>query len=75
MLLFSTAIKLNTLKNIKQFELRKSESWPKIHKEKTKYMTNHAGSEDTLLPYKLSAASLLILTHGSFGLTKHWPCL
>ena len=35
-------------KTFKQNELRKSESWPKIHKGKTKYMTNHADSEDIL---------------------------
>ena len=35
-------------KTFKQSELRKSESWPKIHKGKTKYMTNYEDSEDIL---------------------------
>ena len=50
MLLFSTKKKKPKTngKTLKQFELRKSESWPKIHEGKTKYMTNHADSEDTL---------------------------
>ena len=50
MLLFSTnKSKTNGKKKpLRQSELRKSESWPKIHKGKTKHMTNHTDSEDIL---------------------------
>ena len=50
MLLFSTKKKKKKKrkKPLKQSELRKSESWPTIHKEKTKYMTNHSDGEDIL---------------------------
>ena len=47
MLLFSMKQQTNG-KTLKQSELRKSEIWLKIHKGKTKYMTNHADSEDIL---------------------------
>ena len=36
-------------KTPEQFKLRKPERWLKIHKGKTKYMTNHADSEDILI--------------------------
>ena len=35
-------------KTLRQSELRKSESWLKIHQGKTEYITNHADSEDIL---------------------------
>ena len=48
MLLFSTK-QQNKWKTFKQSVLRKSESWLKIHKGRTKYMTNHADSEEILI--------------------------
>ena len=50
MLLFSTTTTTRTGENtFEQSELRKSESWPKIHKGKTKYMAIYADNEDILI--------------------------
>ena len=43
------AYKLTCIMLGRTYKLRKHENWLKIHKGKTKYMTNYADSEDILI--------------------------
>ena len=59
-LLFSTKNR-NKWQIPKQSELRKSESWPRNTQRKTKYMANHADSEDILIKKKFKVTDFKYL--------------